>query len=355
MKKILVLPMYGIGDVLMTTPALRNLKEQLDVKITYLHMFTTTRDILLHNPYIDENIHFPFLETSKFSGLRFLMGLRKRFDCSINFYPSNRRQYNLAAFIAGSPVRIGHRYLLNNIKEMNFLKTSTVMEDDSLHCVEENLRLLSLVGIQVRMPYPLELYLTEEERLFAAEWLKERKIDEKILVGIHLGTSVFKNHDKKRWPQPSFAGLIDRLSIELKDAAFLLFGGTEERPLRDAISSMVHYREKVFSVDSASIRQTTSLMKNCSLFISNDSGLMHMASALGVPTVAIFGPTNPVWVRPWGVKHRVIRLGLSCSPCFRYSPRPLRCVANRDYACVKDISVDSVFDACIELIKETTI
>jgi ADP-heptose:LPS heptosyltransferase len=108
-KKILVLPMYGIGDVLMTTPALRNLKEQTDVEVTYLHMFKTTHDILMHNPYADRHIYFPFLEVSKLSGFRFFLQLRGKYDYSINFYPSNRRQYNLAAYVVGSPVRIGHR------------------------------------------------------------------------------------------------------------------------------------------------------------------------------------------------------------------------------------------------------
>ncbi len=355
MKKILVLPLYGIGDVLMTTPAIRNLKEQLDVEITYLHMFKTTRDILLHNPYVDENIHFPFLEASKFNSLCFLMRFRKKLDCSINFYPSNRRDYNLAAFIAGSPIRIGHRYLLGDIKEMNFLKTNAVMENDSLHCVEENLRLLDLMDIQVRRPYPLEIYLPEEERLFAHQWLKERKIDEKILVGIHPGTSAFKNHDKRRWPQASFADLINRLALELRGSVFLLFGGPEEKPLRQEIISMSDNNDKVISIDSLTIRQAASLIQKCRLFITNDSGLMHIAAAMQVPTVAIFGPTNPVWVRPWGVKHRIVRLGLSCSPCFRYSPRPLRCDANLDYACLKDISVDFVFNACIDLVKEAAI
>jgi heptosyltransferase-2 len=107
----------------MTTPALRNLKEQTGAKITYLHMFETTRDILLHNPCIDENIHFPFLSAGRLEGLRFLMDFRKQFDCSINFYPSNRRDYNLASFICASPLRIGHRYARNNLTELNFLKT----------------------------------------------------------------------------------------------------------------------------------------------------------------------------------------------------------------------------------------
>lgn len=353
MKKILVLPMYGIGDVLMTIPALRNLKEQLEIDITYLHMFKTTKDILINNPHIDENIHYPFLQTNKFDGLRFLVQFRKKFDYSINFYPSNRRDYNLAAFIVGSPIRIGHRYVRRNLLELNFLKNKTIKEDDNLHNVEENLRLIEFLGIKNRGSYPLEVYLTEEEKIFANEWLKGRKVYEKILFGIHHGTSRFKNHDKRRLPETSFAKLIDRLALEIKDSIFLLFGGPEEKSLRNAVMSAVHNKKKVLSVDSVTVRQAAALMENCRLFISNDSGPMHMAATTGVPTVAIFGPTNPVWVKPWGVKHKIVRLGLPCSPCFRYSPKPLRCVANLDYACLKNISVDQVYDACIELFRET--
>jgi ADP-heptose:LPS heptosyltransferase len=347
--KIIILPLYGIGDVLMTTPALRNIKEQLDAEITYLHMFRTTKDILSYNPYVDKNIFLPFLELSKLRGLRFLFGLRNNYDCSINFYPSNRKQYNLAAFLVSSEIRIGHRYMIDDLSELNFLKNRTVQEDDSLHNVEENLRLLEFLGIKDRKAYPLEIYLTEEEKLFAHQWLRERKIDDKILIGIHPGTSIFKNHDKRRWPEASFAKLIDRLDLEMKKCIFLLFGGPEEESLRSTVISMVHDQKKVLPVYSVSVRQTASLMKNCRLCISNDSGPMHIAAAVGVPTVAIFGPTNSVWVKPWGTKHKIVRSELPCSPCFRYSPRPLRCVANLDYACLKNISVDQVYDACIEL------
>jgi heptosyltransferase-2 len=353
MKKILVLPLYGIGDVLMTTPALRNLKEQLEAEITCLHMFKTTRDILVNNPFVDNNIYFPFLETTKVSGLRFLMELRKKYDCSINFYPSNRRDYSLAAFIVGSPVRIGHRYVLEDFLELNFLKNKTVKEDDNLHNVEENLRLVDFLGINLKIPYPLEVYPMEEERVFADQWVREREIGESLIIGIHPGTSIFKNHDKRRWPDTSFARLIDKLFGEMQNSIVLLFGSTEERFLKNKIISTVHNPKRVISVDSVSLRQAVSLIKKCALFISNDAGPMHISAAVGVPTVAIFGPTNPVWVKPWGVKHRIVRLGLPCSPCFRYSPKPLRCVAKLDFACLKKLSVEQVYNACRELITET--
>ena len=352
MKKVLVLPLYGIGDVLMTTPALRNLKEQAEVEVTYLHMFRTTHDILLNNPSIKENIFFPFLTSSKLQAFRFLLQFRGKFDYSINFYPSNRRDYSLAAFIVGSPVRIGHRYVVGDLAGLHFLKNRTVREDDGIHNVEENLRLLDFLGIKERKPYPLEIFLTPEEISFAELWLGERGIGRGDLpAGIHPGTSVFKGHDRRRWSERSFAGLIDRLAADVANGVFLLFGGPEEKPLRDLILSSVHDAKRVFPVDSVSVRQAAALMMRCRLFISNDSGPMHMAAAARVPTVAIFGPTNPVWVRPWGVEHRIIRTCVSCSPCFRYSPRPLQCSADRDFACLNEITVEQVYNACMELVR----
>jgi lipopolysaccharide heptosyltransferase II len=355
MIKIIVIPLYGIGDVLMTTPALKNLKKQRDVEITYLHMFKATHDILAHNPYVSHNIHFPFLDVGIWESVRYLLQLRKRYHVSINFYPSNKRHYNLAAFLAGSPVRIGHRYVQDNITALNFLKNRTLKEDDNLHCVEENCRLFDFLGVEKTVPYPLEIYLTDEETAYATQWIQEKKLEQNILIGIHPGTSSFKNHDKRRWPKASFAKLIDRLSLECNQGVFLLFGGPEEKALREEIISMGGVRGRILSVDSLSIRRTTALIGKCRLFISNDSGLMHVAAAMGVPTVALFGPTNPLWVKPWAVKHRIVRLGLSCSPCFRYSSRPLTCIANIDYACLKELPVDSTFNLCMDLMKEIAI
>jgi heptosyltransferase-2 len=349
MKEILVLPLYGIGDVLMSTPAVRNLKEQLECEITYLHMFKTTHDILLNNPYIKENIFFPFLKSSKLEGVRFLLQFRRKFDYSINFYPSNRRDYNLAAYLVGSPVRIGHRYVIRDLAELNFLKNRTVKEDDSLHNVEEDLRLLDFLGIEDKKAYPLDFFVTEEERHFAEQWTKERRLEEQFLIGMHPGASVFKNHSRKKWSETSFAALIDMLSAELKNSRFLLFGGPEEQELRRTIVASVRNAQMVLPVDSMSVRLAAALMTKCRLFISNDSGPMHMAAAAKVPTVAVFGPTNPVWVRPWGVPHRVVRACESCKPCFRYSPISMRCIADSDFACLREISVGQVYDACVEL------
>jgi heptosyltransferase-2 len=347
---IIILPLYGIGDVLMSTPAVRNLKEQIGARITYLHMFRTTYDILQGNPYIDENIHFPFLEASRLQGIKFLMGFRKKYDASINFYPSNRRDYSLAAFIIGCPMRIGHRYVRRDLRELNFLKNRTYKEDDGLHNVEEDLRLLDFLGIKEKTPYPLEIYLSEEEKTLAGSWFEKRGISGRLAIGFHPGSSVFKAHDRKRWQAGKFAELIRRLAEKDGAFVFLIFGGPEERTLKEEVRTLCGLPESVFTVDTENIRHTAAITERCGLFVANDSGLMHVSAALQVPIVGIFGPTNPTWLGPWKCSHRAVSLGYQCGPCFRYSPIPQKCYEGTDFSCVGDIEVDEVMEAALSLL-----
>ena len=345
LRKIIAMPLFGIGDVLMCTPALRNLKEQTGAHVTFLHMFKTTWEMLQGNPYVDENVHFPFLSTSKLASVKFLLSLRGKYDASVNFYPSNRRDYSLAAFLTGCPQRVGHRYRERDLVEMNFLKNRTVMEDDTLHNVQENLRLLGLLGIERTEPYPLELYLRDEEKLAAAETLKGMGVEAELLIGFHPGTSTFKNHTRKRWPTERFASLIRTLADLYPRAAFLLMGGPEERPVREQIRDASGTAERTVIIETDSIRQTSATISLMNAFVSNDSGLMHIAAALQVPTVALFGPTNPAWVGPWMCPHSVITCGeMACRPCFRYSPTSLECSEQLDFSCLGEITVAQVME-----------
>lgn len=354
--KILALPLYGIGDVLMATPALKNIKEKLpSSRLTFLHMFKTTRDVLAGNPNVDENIHFPFLAAGKLASAKFIMGLRGEYDVAINFYPSNRRDYNLASFLSGCPVRIGHTYVKHNFREMNFLKNRTLREDDELHNVEENIRLLDFLGIKCPMPYPLEIFLTGAEDEEASRFLAENGIDEKEktpLIGFHPGTSAFKEHTNKRWPSKKFSELIDSIAELSPHSRFLIFGGPEESGLKNEIKQGCAKGPLVYPVERPGIRQTAAVMKKCRLFISNDSGLMHLAAALRLPTVGIFGPTNQKWVGPWECPSRVVRNSdVHCGPCFRYSPASLACEKKYDFKCLQGITVAQMLEAVKGLVK----
>ena len=346
-----IIPLYGIGDVLMTTPALRVLKENYpDWEITYLAMFRSTYQALLGNPDVDHLIYFPFLKQGKVESLRYILSMRGKFDITINFFPSNRSEYNILAYLLGAPKRIGHRYLRCDKRELNFLKNITIKEDPELHAVEENLRLLTLLDIPKEKihRYPLQYFVAEDEVHFRESFLREKGLENHLLIGFHPGSSVFKNHIKKRWPKDKFVELAKRFLADIPGSRILLFGGPEDEEVKDYIAEKVG--EGAISVKTETLREATAIMSRCSLFVTNDSGLMHLAAALQVPVVAIFGPTNPRWVGPWTEQKRIVRLNLPCSPCFYYSPKPMSCPAGLDFACLKDLPVDMVYKASMELL-----
>ncbi len=347
--KIGITPLYGIGDTLLYTPAVRALKEtHPEYKITAFTFFPTTRDVLKNNPFVDEVVYYPMLKAGKVRTLMFLSRYMLKFDVVINFYPSNRRDYNLFALMLMPRTIIGHDYIRSRWTDMNFVKKWKIREDYSLHVVEENLNLLSFFGINSAPHYPLQLFLTDDELQKGREFVK--RFDGSLMVGIHPGTSSFKNHEKRRWPVEKFVEFGNLLADRYKKAVIFVFGGPEENPLKEFIKGKLEGRIKVIPVTTSSIRESAAVMSFMDAFVSNDSGLMHIAAALQLPTVAVFGPTNPTWVRPWMTKHRVVRLGLPCSPCFYYSPKPLTCPEGLDFKCLKELSAEMVFDAFEELI-----
>ncbi|MEN2994317.1 MAG: glycosyltransferase family 9 protein [Thermodesulfovibrio sp.] len=341
--KVLILPLYGIGDTLMTTPAIEIIKKSIECKIVNICMFNSTYEILKNNPFIDELIYFPFLEKGIMKSLKFIFSLEK-FDYSINFYPSNRKHYNILSFLIGSKYRVGHRYIKRDFMELNFLKNKTLKEDVNLHNVEENLKLLSFLGIKTDESPKMRIYLDEEEISHGQRIIKSMSKRD-LKVGIHTGTSSFKGHKKRRWQREKFLELVNIFP----DIDFFLFGTEEENQENDFIFNNAKHNN-VIVIKNKPIREVASMITHLNAFVSNDSGLMHLASALGVPTVAIFGPTNPVWVRPWKVKHKVVRIELPCSPCFYYSSKPLKCISGLDFKCLKDIDVLSVKDALESLL-----
>lgn len=344
-------PLYGIGDTLLYTPAIRVLKEyRPDYRITAFTFFKTTRDVLIGNPYIDEIVYFPMLNKSKIKTLLFLRKYMKKFNVVINFYPSNRREYNLFALSLMPKNIIGHKYLKNSILDMNFVKSWKIQEDYSLHVVEENLNLLKYFDINSPPRYPLQFFLKEEEREKARKIIT--KYNSKLKIGIHAGTSTFKNHDKRRWPIEYFVEFATMLKDYNNDTILFVFGGPEEAHIKRFIKEKLENIMEVIKVDTESIRETGAVMSFMDIFVSNDSGLMHLSAALGLPTIGIFGPTNPVWVKPWQTLNKVVRLGLPCSPCFYYSPKPLTCPKGLNFKCLRKLSPNMVFKAFKELLEE---
>lgn len=355
--QLLVFALSGIGDALLFTPALALLREHFpEAQVDVVAMFAGVREIYERHPGVRRVYFWDFLREPAWRSLGFLLRLRRqRYDIALNVYPSNRWEYNLLLWLTGAPLRVGHRYRHLDWQQLNWLKNRTVWEDERLHNVEENVRLVELLGVPVPPELPaLELFFWERDLQEAEQWFAAEGIpQDAYCVGFHAGSAVFKNHIRRRWAPERFAGLATQL-IRRWDAWVLLFGAGAEVELNESIRAQVEIPERCRVVRSPSLMVSAAIMRRCRLFVSNDSALMHVAAALGLPTVAIFAYTNPVYVRPWKTLHRIVRRDLACSPCFYYSPRPARCRWSGDdaFQCIRSITVEEVFRACQELREE---
>ncbi|HET9137152.1 MAG TPA: glycosyltransferase family 9 protein [Candidatus Kapabacteria bacterium] len=357
-EKILIIALPGIGDALLSTPMLRLLREaKPNAEIHVLVMFKATQELFSTNPTVNKVHFFDFIHSNKIEGILFLLHLRKLgFDASINIYPQNRREYNIFALIIGAKRRLGVRYKRRDWQNLNWLNTDTVTEDDSLHCVEENVHQLSLLGIDAPLNEALlprlELTLAEDHKAFAATWLAQHHLtNAKPLIGFHAGTALFKNHIKRRWAPEKFAQLAKRLKTEL-GATVLLFGGPDDKFANEIITRLAG--DSVIEVKTKTIMDSIAVMEKLDLFVSNDSALMHIAGGLRLPTVAIFGPTNETYVHPWQTRHEIVETGIDCRPCFVYSPKPLVCYRpdpSEHFICIRNIEVESVLSAAKRLLK----
>jgi len=346
-KRVLCLCLSGVGDALTFTPFIRLLKEARPVlEIDVLVMFRSAQQMMERNPDVSHVYYIDFLNGPKFQSLKEVLRLRRnRYDATIAAYPSNRAEYNLIQILLGGR-RIGHRYVHYDFVNLNWLKNDKLLEDKTKHVVENNAALLPFCGVNVPAELPKLFFpLAEEDLAFAEEWIKEHVPGGDRLVGLHAGTAVFKNHIHRRWDPRKFSALAARLVREL-DCRVLVFGGPDEMELKKGIVESASCPGNVFSVNETTLPQSAALIKRCSLMVSNDSALMHVAAAMQTPTVAIFAYTNTVFVHPWRVPHRIVRKELPCSPCFFYSPKPAKCHANRNFECIRTITVEEVFDAC---------
>ncbi|MDT3695300.1 MAG: glycosyltransferase family 9 protein [Ignavibacterium sp.] len=352
--KVLVLALSGIGDALMFTPALKLLRQALpSAQIDALVMFKGTKDIYQSNPALNNVIHFDFLKEGFLKSLKFILSLRKKYDAAINVYPSNRKEYNIINFLIGAKQRAGVKYLRMNFQDLGWLNNVTVLENDQTHNVQTNIKLIEkLLNKNFDEAPALQIFPSEDDIGFAENYLKENNIAENdFVVGFHPGCATLKNHIKRRWEPEKFAQLGKRL-IQDKNAKILLFGGPEEDQLKESIKKMTD-SENSFVVKTERFLQSIAIMKRSDVFVTNDSALMHIASALGLRIVAIIGPTNEYYIHPWKTEYKIASLYLECSPCFFYSPKPLTCSrTDVKFKCIKELSVDMVLNKVKELINE---
>ena len=346
MNKILIINPYGIGDVLFTTPVITNLRLfNPQVKIAYLAN-RRNADFLAVNSEIDKVFIYErdeFVAVYRQNSLKFaqqwfeLYSTIKEQDFDLVLDYSLNSTFGFLTSLAGIKCRVGFDYR----KRGRFLtdKIPFIGYEDK-HIIEYNLDLLRHIKVPI-VSHQMTFKIPPKDVQWAEAWLALQKIPlGKSLIAVVAGGGASWGKDAKyrRWSVAKYAQLVDKI-IENFDAAIILMGDSKEEELCRELISQAHF-PIYYAVGKTSLSGMAALLAQCRLGIVNDAGPLHVAVAVGLKTVSIFGPVDPAIYGPYPAEgHAVVQKGLACQPCYRRF-RMAKC---GHISCLGELSVEEVY------------
>jgi heptosyltransferase-2 len=328
--KILVFNVNWLGDVLFSTAVIRNIRYNYPKSYIACIIPERCRPVLEGNPNLDEIMIFD--ERGRHRGfapkLRFLSRLRgANYDTVFLLHRSFTRA--LLCYLAKIPQRIGYY-----THKRAWLLTRKIPQPDanSMHRVDYYLNIIERAGLDIKDRFT-EFYVNVEHERFVEGFLsKEGVAKDDLLIAVNPGG----NWNLKRWPAENFSELCDRMISELK-AKVIITGDTKDAPLAESIMKKMRY-SALDSSGKFQLKQTGALLKRANIFISCDSGPLHIANAVGTKKIiALFGPTSSSVTGPYpsGPNIAILQEDIGCKiPCYK-----LDCEDNR---CMKAITVEDV-------------
>ncbi len=353
-KKILIINIFGIGDVLFTTPMISNIKKYIpDVSIGYV-CNKRAADALKNNPKIDKIFVYEkddfvhLLKKSKWQWakrcLSFFREIKSEgFDLAVDI--SLNKYSSFLLWILGIKNRIGFNY---KNRSPFLTKKINLIGYEKKHVVEHYLDLLSCLEIP-QTEKNIEYYISNEDMDWADQYLKDNNfLDGEKIVAIVPGggASWGKAADYKRWSFENYSKLADKIVEKTHYKIILLSGPSEQELCRSVAQKMKSQSLNVCG--KTTLGQFAALLKKSCFAVVNDGGPLHVAVGLNVPTVSIFGPVDDVVYGPYPRgNHIVVSKTIACRPCYRRF-RVANCT---HHDCLKTLDVDKVFKQIEELIK----
>lgn len=339
-KRILIRSANWVGDAVMTTPAMAVIRHTFPGAHITLLAKPWVMPVFKHNPHVDELMEYDAAGRHKnaLGVMRLARDLKgPRFDLAILF--QNAFEAALIVWLAGIPKRLGFTTDGRDLLLTHRVRTWRALKKG--HLVDYYIGLLTGAGMLPTEERPPALYLTETERQTARHYLTGVIPNQgKAIIGINPGATY---GTAKRWPAERYVELSRRFITEF-GAHVLIFGGPGEANLG---------REMAFAIGAGcsnlcnrtSLREAMALIDCCHAFVTNDSGLMHVAAALNIPTVAVIGPTDVAATGPINPLSILVQDKGSCrrAPCL-LSHCPI------DHRCMTAIGVDRVFNAAATMI-----
>ena len=341
---ILVIKLSAIGDVVHSLPFLEVLKDRFPLSKIDWVVEEDASGIIEDHSDIDQLIVFPrkgwikrIITKGEYRSVgkevaNFVKKLRKnKYDIVIDL--QGLFKSGILTFIARGRRKIA----LNGGREASsiFVNERVAITDPNIHALERYLYVARYLGV-TRLDWNGQISTNTTDKTYIDHFLQEIGND-RTLVAIN----PMAKWETKLWGLDRFACLADRIKEEL--GAVVIFTGSESdtKAIKTILSMM--NTSALNLTGRSSLKELAYLYQKCAVVISTDTGPMHVAAAMTSPVViALFGPTSPFKTGPYGAKHRVIRAGLECSPCFKK-----KC---GDMSCMKEITVDMVFEATKEII-----
>jgi len=338
--RLLVLAIRALGDVVLTTPVYRILKAAYPIATVDVVVERPYGDLLRGNPNLDAIYEVDrgrdLPRTANWSAQARLIGAlrQKHYDTVVDLFSGPRSA--LMARLTGAGRRIGED---TRSRGRGWLYTHPIpVQREEEHLVAQKLRLIRPLVGDVKEA-PLELFVGSEGRAEAETLFQARGVRPGVpRICLFPGSGWINT----RWPSERFAALGD-LMADRYDADVIILGGEKDLAVCEAVADGMRHTPHRFS-DLRSLQLMAALISRMDLFVSNNTGPMHMAVALKVPTVAICGPTNLRKYSPWGNRFQVVSRRLPCSPCPQHE-ESCRLVGRVPQACMLEITVEEVVEA----------
>jgi heptosyltransferase-3 len=331
-QRILIIKPRAIGDVVLSTVVLKNLRSAFPkAQIDFLTE-RPSREVIEGNSNLDNLIVF---DAGRDSSIGLIMNVRRRnYDLAIDLFGNPRTA--IITYASGAKYRVGYRfkwrqYCYNIVVEPR---------GGEVHNTEFNLDALRAIGVPV-VSNEIEFPLDAASGRFADEFFQSygrppfdqggMKGGSEFIGALNPGGGWYT----KRWRIPQYAELGDALVKEFEAKILLVWGPGEEKDVRELQSKM---SQPSILLPQTSLKQLGAIVKRCNLFVTNDSGPMHIAAAVGTPVVAIFGPTNPMLQGPVGSGHEIVRNERLDCLCCNYTDCPI------GNPCMLELSVEEVMD-----------
>ena len=322
--RILLIRLSSLGDIVLTTPAIRAVRTHFPNAYIAMLVAKQSAEILRENPHLDEIITFDRDAKNKDTREMWRMNrlLRERkFTMAIDFQRKFRTE--MLMYFSGAAERIGKGRFC----------TVRVHEQGNKHATAHYFDLLHAAGIPAA-DQSLELFLGEAERLAATQQFDAAGVNNRALtVGFFPGAG----WKLREWMPERFAAIGDRL-VAYFNANVLIFGGPKESELVQTVANLMNAHAIPFA-GNLQVRALAACLEKCDFFLTNDTGPMHIAAAVGTPTISLFGPGNHIRFQPLGTMHQTLRHAVPCSPCKQFTDK---C---KDNICMKGIGVDEVWES----------